>query len=168
MKVTVHGLDHCLKRLARMQKTIPDKTHELIEKLGALGITEAQMRFNLAPYDGDRDAEVGSLVWVNENTAQIIASGSTVLFIEFGAGIYYGEEAGAYAQNHGYGPGTYGPHGWDDYWFYRGDPGTAGGEYAKGKDSVVITHGNPAARPMYYAAEEMRKRISEIAREVFG
>lgn len=167
MTIECKGLDKLLKQLEKRQKSLDDKLKELIEKLGAIGISEAQIRFNMAPYDGERDAEVGSLTWVNDNTAQIVASGRTVLFIEFGAGVYY-NGGDTYGTEHGYGPGTYGPHGLEPYWFYEGDPGNAGGVYATGRENLTITHGNPASKPMYYAAKEMREKIADIAREVFG
>ena len=125
------------------------------------------MRFNMAPYDGERDATVGNLTWVDKNTAQIIASGRTVLFIEFGTGVHF-NQGDSYGTDHGYGPGTYGPHGFDDWWFYAGHPGNAGGTYAQNRDNLTITHGNPAGRVMYNTAKEMRGKVEEIAREVFG
>ena len=33
---------------------------------------------------------------------------------------------------------------------------------------AIFTRGNPAAMPMYYASEEMKREITKIAREVFA
>jgi hypothetical protein len=54
------------------------------------------------------------------------------------------------------------------------------GEYGKGygkrqawgfrdeSGELVVTHGNPAAMPMWYASEEMRNSIKQKFVEVFG
>ena len=54
-------------------------------------------------------------------------------------------------------------------WYYYGDPGTNGvlGKVTKDGKQAVMTHGNPAAMPMYYATTEMRDNLVDIAREVF-
>ena len=170
MRVEVQGLDRCIKRLEGMKNELETKLHKLIERLGEIGVEVASSGFKDAPYDGERDATVGNLTWTGDNTAEIVASGRTVLFIEFGTGVHFFTDPEGYVTSHGYGPGTYGPQGNKDWWLYEGEPGdpNAGGETFDKNPKMTITHGNPASRPMYEAAKEMRANIEKIAREVFG
>ena len=99
------------------------------------------------------------------NTRAINASGESILFIEFGTGVYnpvthpkadeLGMIRGAYGKGYG-----------QNYtWYYRGDPGTNGEDLGNGR---IRTHGNNANRCMWDASEEMRRRIYDIAKEVFS
>lgn len=150
------------------------KARDIAEQLSLIGINEASIRFANAMYDGTNDVQV-----MTEESAdgdnyvfKIIASGQVVCFIEFGAGVYYNTAAYPLPKPEGVvGIGEYGSHkGKQNYWGYYGDnPGSNGWviQNSKGR-SVVITHGNPAAMPMYYATSEMRQRIVAIAKEVFS
>ena len=90
----------------------------------------------------------------------IKAEGKAVAFIEFGAGVYHnsGEPYPKPRPDGIVGIGQYGKGlGKRQAWGFKDDSG-----------ELVITHGNPAAMPMWYASEEMRKNILKIAKEVFG
>ena len=160
MTVTIKGLDHCLKRLQAMQKSMDDRLHELIEKLAEMGIEVERAEFAKVAYDGEKDVSVGDVVWLNEKTAQIIASGRTVLFLEFGSGtIGEGHERAAEL---GYGPGTWSDNealGGKGHWKDEG-----GWYYAHGKKSV----GNRPARAVYQGGKTMRNSVASVAKEVFG
>ena len=82
-----------------------------------------------------------------------------VFFIEFGAGVYYnGSEPYPEPRPKDIvGIGEYG-HGWGkrQAWVFYDSNG-----------EKVVTHGNPAEMPMFYAKEEVLVRLNEIAREVF-
>lgn len=158
MKITTNA-DTVIKQLKSYRDGINGKLHTLMERLAAVGITKADMTFRTAEYDGDNDVEVTGPEWIGENVLQIVASGETVLFIEFGSGLI--GDGHPQAADFGYGPGTFsdnealgGKGHWDDPkgWYYR-----------HGEKS----HGNPPARAMYEAGKEMRLRIREIAAEVF-
>ena len=131
---------------------------QLLEELANIGLKEAQVRFTNAMYDGVNDSEV--TLDAIENGYRIVAKGKAVAFIEFGTGVYYNPT--------------------EPYPNPRPDGIVGIGEYGKGygkrqawgfkneSDELVITHGNPAAMPMWYASEEMRNSILKIARRVFG
>ena len=131
---------------------------QLLEELANIGLKEAQVRFTNAMYDGVNDSEV--TLDAIENGYRIVAKGKAVAFIEFGAGVYYNPT--------------------EPYPNPRPDGIVGIGEYGKGygkrqawgfkneSDELVITHGNPAAMPMWHASEEMRNSILTIARRVFG
>ena len=131
------------------------------------GRTRAQMYFAEALYDGVNDVTVSSK---KEKDGYVVsANGKTVLFIELGTGIHYpdaplGEYEGAGGMTHGsYGKGL----GNNDYWFYTGQPGNAGGELAHGHPNSTITHGNPPNQPMYNTVKDLERELERVVLEVF-
>lgn len=159
----VSGTRNLLNRLKSMQSGIDEKKKLLLERLAQIGINEASVKFAEASYDGDKDVKVKSTPeWIDDNRLAVVASGKSILFIEFGTGLVgYGEHP-EYAEQFGYGPGTWsddpakgGKRHWDDPngWYFK---------------HGVKTHGNPPAMAMYEAAKTMRNNIRQIAREVFS
>ena len=156
--LSVNGIDAAIAGLKAYRDSLDVRKDKLLEELAKIGVREASVRFTTAMYDGVNDSNV-SLEPTLGGYA-IVARGHAVAFIEFGAGVYHN-------------PGEPYP-----------DPRPAGivkiGEYGLGRGkrqawgflddtgNLVITHGNPAAMPMWYASEEMRRKIFKIAREVFG
>ena len=92
----------------------------------------------------------------------VFAEGEEALFIEYGAGVYYNTAPGTsphpWGQQMGYTIGSYGN---------GNGKKSAWGFYDKNGD-ILITHGTPAAMPMYRGVSEAIRAIDEIAREVFG
>lgn len=93
----------------------------------------------------------------------VIAHGEEAVFIEFGAGIYYN------------GPAGQSPHPWGENNNFRI------GEYDKGfgkrnvwplpgstHEMPILTHGTPAAMPMYWGVQEVVAGLADLAKEVFG
>lgn len=158
MDLTVSSIDNAIKELQAFRDSLEQKKYQLLEELTKIGLSEASVRFTTAMYDGVNDSDVRAEL--THFGYKIVAEGKAVAFIEFGAGVYHN-------------PGEPYP-----------DPRPAGivgiGEYGKGlgkrkawgfKDAggeLVVTHGNPASMPMWYASEEMQNKILKIAKEVFG
>lgn len=158
MSLSVSSIDNAIAELKAYRDSIDRKKDKLLEELANIGVKEASVRFTTAMYDGVNDSSV-SLETTNSGYA-IIAEGHAVAFIEFGAGVYH--NAGDPYPNPRpegiVGIGEYGKgHGKRQAWGFVDDSG-----------ELVITHGNPAAMPMWYASEEMRSKIQKIAQEVFG
>lgn len=99
----------------------------------------------------------------NGDVTVIIASGADAVFIEFGAGVYHNGAAGSSPHPKG------------------AENGFLIGEYGKGlgkrntwalpgstKDNPILTHGTPAAMPMYRGVQDVVAAIADLAREVFG
>ena len=152
------SINQAVREVKAYKKWVLDKTSELTRRLAELGAEEARVRFAGAQYDSANDASVS--VEPIANGYQIVASGGSVFFIEFGAGVYY--------------------NGTEPYPEPR-PPGVAGiGEYGQGKGKqkawgfydesgeLVITHGTPAAMPMLHASRVMQQDVERIAREVFA
>ena len=156
--LSVSGINEVIKQLRAYRNSLDAKMDKLLEELAKIGVQEASVRFTTAMYDGVNDSSV-SLETISNGYA-IVAEGHAVAFIEFGAGVYHnsGEPYPDPRPEGIVGIGEYGKgHGKRQAWGFTNDSG-----------ELVITHGNPAAMPMWYASEEMRSKILKIAKEVFG
>lgn len=147
-------------------KAKADKLRELIAERIAW---RAQSGFNTAVAD---DIFVGgSPVYANVtvtistsgDVTVVMADGDDAVFIEFGAGVFYNGAVGS------------SPHPWGN------DNGFLIGEYGKGQGkrnvwalpgstnlNPVLTHGTPAAMPMYHGVQDAIAVIQSLARTVFG
>lgn len=160
------SINKALRELEKFKQEILDKEKQFLKALAEIGVQEASIRFTTAIYDGINDVTVtlddfdGGYV--------IKAEGAAVAFIEFGSGVYHnaGEPYPNPRPDGIVGIGEFGKgRGKRRAWYYKGEPGTNGEVQ---KNGVVKTRGNPAAMPMWYASEEMKRSILQIAREVFG
>lgn len=158
MGLSTSSITAAIKELKAFRDSIDTKKRKLLERLGEIGVREASVRFTTAMYDGVNDSHV--TLKETDNGYAIIAAGHAVAFIEFGSGVYHNSSepypnprpAGIV------GIGEYGDgRGKQQTWVYKDESG-----------EKVFTHGNPAAMPMWYASEEMRSKIAQIAKEVFG
>ena len=151
------SIEKAIKELRDYKAFILRKTHELAQRLADDGAVAAMLGYEQAYYRGDKDFDV-NVEELGENKFAIVASGETVLILEFGAGVTYGyghPQAGQF----GYGPTTYpgqthaaDPKGW---WL----PKAAGGGH---------TFGNAPSMTMYKVGKDLHNRVAEIAREVFN
>lgn len=151
------GIEQLEKELREYRKWQETKAKELAERLAMLGATVASIRFARTAYVGTKDAVVS--VEPTTNGYVVKADGETVLVLEFGAGVTYGD---GHPENSefGMGPGTY-PDGkghWDDprgWWI----PKSAGGGH---------TYGDPPAMAMYEARKTIMRELPRIVKEVFN
>ena len=90
----------------------------------------------------------------------VYAQGDQVAFIEFGAGVFYNGSGANYKLGRPpeiSGIGEYGKgKGKQNTWGYYDDTG-----------ALHLTHGNPPANAFYHASVDTRRKIRDIAREVF-
>ena len=171
IKCTLGTLHKAIAEIESYQKELDEKVHILMERLAEIGIEEATVRFANAIYDGTNDVRVNNTpVWIDKNKLAISATGKSITFIEFGAGVHYAAESHPKAGDFGFTRGGDGDHlGKLDSWRYSGNPGTNGEVITEGKhQGEVKTYGNPANRALYDSAKEMREQITKIAEEVFG
>ena len=151
-------IDRAIKELNAYKREFLEKEKRLLEGLANIGIKEASVRFTTAMYDGVNDVSVR--LDTTKNGYAIVAEGQAVAFIEFGAGVYHntGEPYPNTRPNGIVGIGEYGKgKGKRKAWGYVSEDG-----------DVVITRGNPAAMPMWYASEEIKNSVLRVVREVFG
>jgi hypothetical protein len=135
--------------------------------LAELGVQQASVKFTNAQYDGANDVNVFA-EWQGDNVLRIVASGQAVAFIEFGTGVTYMQQHPKAGQ-FGAVRGAYGHHlgRLKSGWRYKGDAGTNGTVDEK-HAGYIHTFGNPPAMAMYYTAEMLKDKVTEIAREVYG
>ncbi len=158
MSLSIESIDNAITELKAFRDSLERKKDKLLEELANIGVREASVRFTTAMYDGINDSSV--TLETTTGGYVIKAEGHAVAFIEFGAGVYHnsGEPYPDPRPEGIVGIGEYGKgYGKRQAWGFIDDSG-----------ELVITHGNPAAMPMWYASEEMRSKILKIAREVFG
>jgi hypothetical protein len=152
------SIEGAINELKQYKQEFLAKEKKLLEGLAMIGLREASVRFTTAMYDGTNDVEV-RLDTIDKGYA-IVADGQAVAFIEFGAGVYHNtSEPYPNPRPKGIvGIGEYGKgKGKQQAWGYKDD-----------NDELVITRGNPAAMPMWYASEEIKSSVLKVVREVFG
>jgi hypothetical protein len=158
MKVSSESMRNAIAELKAYRDSLDAKTDKLLEELAYIGVKEASIRFTTAIYDGVNDSSV-TMEPIKDGYC-IKAEGRAVAFIEFGAGVYHnpGEPYPNPRPDGIVGIGEYGKgYGKRQAWGFRDESG-----------ELVVTHGNPAAMPMWYASEEMRNSIKQKFVEVFG
>jgi hypothetical protein len=158
MSLSVDSIAKAITELKAFRNSLERKKDKLLEELANIGVREASVRFTTAMYDGVNDSSV--TLETTSGGYAIVAEGHAVAFIEFGAGVYHntGEPYPNPRPDGIVGIGEYGKgYGKRQAWGFKDESG-----------ELVITHGNPAAMPMWYASEEMRSKIQKIAQEVFG
>ena len=174
IRFNVSGIEKTIEAIQRLNNGIESKMHELLERLMEEGYTAAAYAYAVANYAGDKTISLDLPKWEGD-TLVLTASGEKIAFIEFGTGTVYERypDSSVYSRLQMANRGQFGKKkGANPPWVYVGNPGDIGYEIATKKDgkSVVRTWGNPPARGMYEAAVTVsdKKRIKEIAREVFG
>lgn len=162
MTLSRSSINDAINELKAYKKELINKNEIFVRRLAELGIKVIDMKVQQSLGDSD-DAK--SSVYVDSvgkiTSAELHLTGSDVLFIEFGAGIYYNTPGQHPLEDKfGMGVGTYPgqTHAFDDYWFYTDEQGNTG----------QISYGTQATMPMYSASIEMYQEVTRIAREVFG
>lgn len=177
MKVEYRNLHETIEKLKQRSRGEEEKLRKILAKLAYEGYEVASAGFMNAAYPGTNDVQV-RVVWEDAMTVQIIASGSAVMFIEFGAGKFNPE----HPKQHDYpgivGHGEYGkkkganPKGW----IYEGERGTGYAQQVVRRTKHGVyprvgrwrTWGNQPARAMYDASKHIHEKIEEIIKGVYG
>ena len=153
----VNGTSQVVKRFDRLINKL-EKIPEEVEKVVVEATNKASSDFRNAQYDGNNDVVVDFAS--TEDGFEINASGESVLFIEYGTGVYYPEQH----PNSPYERGTYGQGlGKEDTWYYYGEQGT-NGEYIEtnSRGDLYATHGNPPSMTMYDTSIGIKSKIHMI------
>lgn len=151
------SIQAAINEMEAYKNSIDTKMNLLCRRLAEMGAVKVSIGYARAIYSGDKHISVS--VEQTPTGYAIVASGESVLFVEFGAGAKYGH---GHPQNSefGMGPGTYPSdkgH-WNDPkgWYI---PKAHGGGH---------TYGNPPSAVMYETAKDLREAILNAAREVFS
>lgn len=160
-----NGIKQVIRELTGL-KRIMKQREERAERRLALEIKEkAQDLFDKALVDdiiGSPDYEpmVNVEIQKTANGYAVTASGPDAVFVEYGAGVYHNGSAGSSPHpegvEKGYTIGGYGKgYGTRSTWGFKKD----------GKR--VLTHGTPAAMPMYKAQKKVTENVYKILEDEF-
>lgn len=174
MKLKSKGFSKVIRKLEHLETGLDTGLKRAMERLAELGVEVAKSSFDRAIYDGTNDVVVEKAHWVSENKIEIVARGKVVAFIEFGTGVGHTEHelSASLGLKHGsYGKGQ----GANPPWVYKGEKGngTATPVTRTNKstgqktirEGVWWSEGNPPARGMYLAGEEIKNNILKIVKE---
>ena len=173
--LSVNGIENLKKDLLNYKNnTLQQNLTKYVSRLLEIGITVAQTNVNESP--------LGKYVTLSAQAIPgkvcqgiLIAKGevknetddkgnsyppfSTILAIEFGAGVHFNPTPNPNADKFGLGVGTFPgqTHAFEDMWFY----------WDEKAQKWRPTHGVKATMPMYNAQMKMIQDATRIAREVF-
>ena len=162
MTLSRKSINDAINELKAYKQELMNKNEIFVQRLVDLGLSVVDMKVRQSLGDSD---DASSSAYVDNLgrlvRAEIHLTGSDVLFIEFGAGIYYNTPGQHPLEDKfGMGVGTYPgqTHAFDDFWFYTDEQGNTG----------QVSYGTQATMPMYNASIEIYKQVRQIAQEVFG
>lgn len=180
IKLELHGLEDALDRIEDLKNSLQSKCDELTRRLAEIGVQIANIHYSTAPYAGTKDVTV-EIQPDGNGSVTIVASGTSVLFIEFGTGIinpYDAPEARALLTDGGASIDALGQYGEkrgssQSGWFYPaenglGSPAPSLTEYSYKYPNLIHTYGSNATPAMYRARKNMIENIEKVAKEVFG
>lgn len=161
------SINKAIKELRKYTEEVQQKTQLLREKIAERIAWSAAHGFNsalVADTFGGTSASPSSVqvtVEHGNHISIVFAEGDQAIFIEYGAGVYNNGAAGT------------SPHPWG------AQQGYLIGEYGQGKGQrkgwgymdggqLVLTHGTPAAMPMYHGLQDAIRVIDDLIGEVFG
>lgn len=163
IRLSDRDINKAIKRLRKYQRKLERKNKLFVERLAEVGIPVINSAMGSGSGDSSRDYKTAiEVTGVGKTvTGFLVIGGTDILFWEFGAGIHYNNgNTNPKAHEFGMGVGTYPgqTHAIDPgYWWYTDDAG-----------KKHLSYGTEATMPMYKASVEIRKQITQIAREVFG
>lgn len=164
--LSTKDINRAIRELEQYKQDLIRKTDLLRERVAERLAELARTGFAGAVVDdllngGQRIAQVDVSIDQRENITLVVARGEDAIWVEFGAGVHYNGSAGTSPHPKGaemsFTIGSYGKGmGKKNTWGFYDDEGT-----------LHLTHGTPAAMPMYNAVKTVCDEIAEIAREVF-
>lgn len=168
--LSVKGINKMRKELQKYKQSFEYKCKRYVERLLEEGVEVAQAKVGESPLGkyvaistDIKETEIGC-------KAILIATGdvkysddyepfSTILAIEFGAGISYNPKENPNASDLGFGVGTFPgqTHAFEDGWYFWDDA----------KQKWIYSKGVKATMPMYEAQKKIVEVAKEVAQEVF-
>lgn len=168
MTLDTASIDAAIAELHKYQTEFQEKVRRLRQMIGERIAWSASRGFSSAlvadvVYGTEPVANVQVTVeHPFNNLTVVLADGADAIFIEFGAGVYNNGAAGSsphpLGAQMGYLIGEYG----------KGRGKRKAWAYYDENAEKVVTHGTPAAMPMYRGMQDALRVINELVREVFG
>lgn len=165
MQVNVSGIDNVVKSIDELisdVKNIDSKIDKIVDNSKNIASNIFLTAPNTSNATTTVDVDKGNHRWT------IIASGTDVLFIEFGTGITY-PDIHPLASKMGYTRGDYGIlQGRFSTWYFRTKESIRGAYVTAGDTdsygTIYSTHGQPASMPMYKALQNIETELKGIAK----
>lgn len=168
------SVNEAIRQLQQYKNWLIKKTSLLVKELAEVGIPVIDENMAKANYTYDENGVRSGSDTIHRTcvemsgsqsgtaTAKLIVEGKEILFIEFGAGVYYNGEAGNSPHPKGVVNGmiigSYGEgHGVQKVWGYYDESG-----------KLILTHGVEAQMPVYKAEMEIVQKYIKVARRVFS
>lgn len=172
--LSVEGINSIISQLQQYKTDLQRRQERFVRRLAEEGFDIAaiqlndveEMDWNERHYTSlDTDKQPGTLTIETQFEGEIASctltfSGQQVLFIEFGAGFFWNPLPNPKESEFGYGVGTFPgqKHANDENgWAYYGED-----------NQWHRSMGIKATMPMYHASVQIREKVVEIAKEVFG
>ena len=169
--LSVKGINKMRKELKKYKESFEYKCKLYIERLLEEGVEVAQAKIGESPLGKyvvlstditeDEAGTKGILIATGEvKYSDEYAPFSTILAIEFGAGISYNPKENPSASELGFGVGTFPGqlHAFEDGWYF----------WDEEKQKLIYSKGVKATMPMYEAQKKIVEDYKKIAREVFN
>ena len=155
--------DDFLEKVERLRDLIAQRIQEDAEHGFQNALVSDVIFGEETPNDVKVELDIGA-----ENESIVIIRGSQALFIEFGAGVYHNANLLGGSLHPWVNDGTF-----PNYWIggYGQGKGRrrAWGFYRDGtRDTLTVTHGTPAAMPLYKAVQAVVQEMDQLVQEVFG
>lgn len=165
------SIENLIKDLTQYRDDFNARIKVFVRRLTRIAVEEIEKDINRAGITVDANGiESGSQTehkvverytdGVTYSKSKIIVSGKEIMFIEFGAGVYYNASPSPHPKGEEFGfvIGSYGKgYGLRQVWGYYGDDG-----------ELHLTHGVKATMPLYNAVQRLYCEAPAIAKEVFG
>lgn len=173
MGAHVEGLARLRRSLSSRAAAVSDESRlaRFLDAIAQMGADVARAGFDGAYYSGTNDTSV-SVARDSATRYRVVASGTSVLFVEFGSGVTYP------ATNPRAGGLGFTPRSWSDahanaikrdgLWVYYGQPGGDAFPVSGRPSGTWWTRGNPSANAMYQAGRDMREAIADAWSLAFG
>lgn len=164
--LSVKSMQKLKKDVEKYRDNLIKKCEQFTKRLAEQGLKVAEAKVSESPIGHyihvrvDYDGLEAVLIAKGEvQKSDEYADFSTILAVEFGAGIHYNPTPNPKSSEMGYGVGTFPGqiHAMQDSWVYWNEE----------TQEWITTHGIKATMPMFEAHKEMLLSVKEVAKEVF-
>lgn len=171
------SIDNAIEQIDEFKRKLDRDMKYIVTEMAVRGVEIVRAEYAEAQYPGVKDYRVRYTYELSEDghSAKVIAEGQSVLYLEFGAGLFKASAPFAVLDiahgsvdahgTHGQGKGK-NPKGW----VYVGSEGSnpPPDTYSVGNGKAVRTMGNDAVPAMWHAKKAMRTILQQILMEMQG
>lgn len=172
LDLSTQQINQMIKRLEKLKKELDKSSEEIVKELSEMGLQEIQSNYAATPYKDGND-DVNFFITGTEKKKKVGATGSQVLYNEFGTGTEG-------ANNPHPEKGNFGLNAYNSGKTIRANNNAnspasrlgipTGGLYWTYMDGSVkkYTQGIPAGKQVYLAAKKIQKEKNKVVKKVVG